>query len=54
MALNQIVLQDIKKSLKDVHLDAKIYWILPASLWNSTTAIALLLGILLLSNFLIW
>ena len=40
-ALNQKVLQGIKKSLEDVHLDAKIYWILPASLWNSTTVIML-------------
>ena len=30
MALNQTVLQDIKKSFKDVHLDVKIYWIPPA------------------------
>ena len=42
MALNQTVLQDIKKSLKDVYKDVKIYWILPASLWNSTTVITIM------------
>ena len=31
-ALNQKVLQGIKKSLEDVGLDAKIYWISTASL----------------------
>ena len=45
-ALNQKVLQDIKKSFEDVHLDAKIYWISPASLWNSTTVIMLICTIL--------
>ena len=39
MALNKKVLQDIKKSFKDAHLDIKIYWILTTSLWNSTTVI---------------
>ena len=39
MALNQIDLQGIKKSLEEVNLDVKIYWIPPASLWNSTTVI---------------
>ena len=38
-AFNQKVLKDIKKSFMDVHLDAKIFWISPASLWNSTTVI---------------
>ena len=42
MALNQTVLQDIKKTYEDVHLDVKIYWISPASLWNSTTVITLI------------
>ena len=40
-ALNLKVLQQIKKSFKDSHLDAKIYWILPASIWNSTAVIRL-------------
>ena len=31
------MLQDIRKSFENVHLDVKIYWILPATLWNSTT-----------------
>ena len=35
-------LQDVKKYFKDVHFDVKIYWILPASLWNSTMVITLL------------
>ena len=42
MALNQTFLQDIKKSFEDVHLDVKIYWIPPASLWNPTTIITLM------------
>ena len=42
-ALNQMVLKDIKKSFEDVHLDAKIYWVSPASLWFSTTVIMLVL-----------
>ena len=40
-----MVFQDIKKSVENVHLDAKIYWISFASLWNSTTVI-MLVGIL--------
>ena len=35
----------IKISFQDVDLDAKIYWIVPVSLWNSTTFIMLLWGI---------
>ena len=31
-ALNQTVLQDIKKSFEDVHLNVKVYQISPASL----------------------
>ena len=42
MAFNQTVLRDIKKSFEDVHLVVKIYWIPPASQWNSTTVITLL------------
>ena len=34
-------MQDITKSFEDVHLDAKIYWILPETLWNSTTVVML-------------
>ena len=40
-ALNQTVLQYIRKSFEDVHLDEKIYLISSASLWNSTTVITL-------------
>ena len=35
-SLPQFVLQDIKKSFEGAHLDAKNYWKLPVSLWNST------------------
>ena len=42
MALNQTVLQGIKKSFEHAYLDVKIYWILPASVWSSDTAITLL------------
>ena len=38
----QVVLQDIKRSFKRAHLDAKNYWNLPASLWNSTNVTTLL------------
>ena len=41
-ALNQNILQDVKKSFDDVHLDAKFYFISPTSQWNSTTVIAIL------------
>ena len=44
-ALNQTVLQDIKKPFEDVHLDAKVYRISSASQWDSTTVIMLLLTI---------
>ena len=40
-ALSQFVLQGIKKSIKEAHLDAKIYWISSATLWDSTTVITL-------------
>ena len=43
MALNQTVLQGIKKSYEDIHLYVKIYWILPATRWKSTTVITLVL-----------
>ena len=36
LILNQPVLQDVKKSFKDIHLDIKMCWISPESLWNST------------------
>ena len=36
-ALTKKVLQDIKTSFEYAHLDIKIYWILPDTLWNSTT-----------------
>ena len=39
MALPQVILQYIKKSFEVLHWVAKIYWIPPASLWNSTTVI---------------
>ena len=39
----QVVLQDIKKSFKGAHWNAKIYWNSPASLWNSTTVTMLML-----------
>ena len=47
--LNQIVLRGIKKSFEDLHLDAKIYWISPTSLWNSTT-ITMLIRVLVLKS----
>ena len=37
--LNQVVLQDIKKSFEEAHLDARVYWISHNTLWNSTTVI---------------
>ena len=40
--LNQVVLKDIKKSFEEAHLDAKIYWISSATLWNSTTVTTLM------------
>ena len=40
-ALYQVVLQDIKKSFEEAHLDAKIYWISSATPWNSTIFITL-------------
>ena len=43
MALSQFVWQYIKKSFEGVHLVAKTYWILPASLQNSTTVTTLVL-----------
>ena len=41
-ALPQTVLQDIKKSSEHVHWNVKNYWILYASLWNSTTVTTLI------------
>ena len=41
MAHNQTMLQDIKKSFEDVHLDLKIYQISYVSLLNSITVIML-------------
>ena len=36
-------MQDIKKSFEnDAHFDVKIYWISPATLWNSTTVTTLI------------
>ena len=42
-ALNQFVLGNMKKSFKEAHLDAKIYWISSATPWNSTIIITLLI-----------
>ena len=36
-----VVLQDIRKSFENVHLDVKIYLISHATLWNSTTVTTL-------------
>ena len=36
-ASNQKVLQSIKKSFQDAHLDVKVYWILTDTLQNSKT-----------------
>ena len=41
-ALNQVVLQDIKKIFEGNNWDANNYWNLPASLWNSTIVITLM------------
>ena len=38
---NQVVLQGTNKSFQDVHLNAKVYWISTASLWNSATVLIL-------------
>ena len=38
---NQVVFQDIKIYFEEAHLDAKINWILFATLWNSTIVITL-------------
>ena len=59
MALNQIVLQDTKKSFEHVYMDAKIYWFPPASPWDSTTVITLPLidqsnGTVLSTNTNVW
>ena len=43
-ALNQVVLQGIKKSFEGAHLDAKMYWISSATPWNSITVITLAQG----------
>ena len=51
-ALNQKLLQDIKKFFEDVHFDVKIYWISPATLWNSMTISSLTHIFLPLSNWL--
>ena len=37
-----MVLQDIKKSFENVHLDIKIYWISTVTLWNFTTLVTLI------------
>ena len=42
---NQVVLQGTNKSFQDVHLNAKVYWISTASLWNSTTVVILVFTI---------
>ena len=42
LTLNQVVLQHIRKSFDNVSLDAKIYWISPATLWISTTVTKLM------------
>ena len=42
MTLDQRVLQEIKKSFEDVHLDVKIYQISLVTLRNSTSLIILL------------
>ena len=42
MARHQTLLQDTNKSFQDVHLWPKNYWILPDSLWNSTTVVILI------------
>ena len=47
---NQVVTQDIKKSFEEAHLDAKMYWISTATLWNSTTVTTLLLTLASLAN----
>ena len=41
MAFTEIVLQDIKISFVDVHLNVKTYWISPATLWKFTSVIML-------------
>ena len=40
---SQPIWRGIKKSFKIVHMDVKIHWISPATLWNSTTVTTLLL-----------
>ena len=53
-ALPQTVLQDINKSFQDCHLGVKMQWILPATLWNSTTMVTLMVILtLLLKSFLV-
>ena len=44
IAFNQKYLQGIKKIFEDVHLDAKIYQISSATLWNFTIVITLMLA----------
>ena len=39
--LNQVVLQNVKKSFEEAHFDAKIYWISSATPWNSIIVITL-------------
>ena len=46
MTLNHKILQYIKNSFEDVQLNINIYWISPASLWNSSTLTVLRHGIL--------
>ena len=36
-AIAQKVLQGVKKSFEYAHWNIKVYWILPDTLWNSTT-----------------
>ena len=55
MALPQVVLEYIKKFFEGVHRGAKTYWILPATLWNSTTVTTLSKGIeTFIQQYLIW
>ena len=48
-ALTQKVLQGVKKSFEYVHWDIKIYWILPDTLWNSTTVTMLMIVLHIIS-----
>ena len=51
MTRNQVVLQGTNKSFQDVYLDAKVYWISTASLWNFITLVILVH--MYVSNFLL-